>query len=167
MYPPRIPNLLVNERTVNIDPKALLAESNNPNRYPLAPGPAPNLPGEALLPYLRSKAETKLIKAYLIKKVHERIVLTEPEKSYIRYWMEQIKQCTDESMLRNTCIRPDFTDLTFAQLSGMDRYNLNAVPLVHLTPDLVQYGLTDLILELSHFLDYSTIETVSAQISHV
>ncbi len=120
----------------------------------------PNLPGELLLARARVRAETKLIKSRLMKKLHEGLELSETEKAYIKNWIEQIKRCGDELKAGSTCVPMLPTDMTFSQLSTLDRYNLNAIPLVQLSPDLGSYGLTDLALELSQFVDDSTLDLV-------
>lgn len=108
----------------------------------------------------RLEAEAKLVKASLIKKIHEGTPLTDLEKNYIKKWLQEISLCPDEDSLRSVMVPKNISTLTYSNLSAWDRYNLNAIPMVSIQPEHANFALNDLILELSHFIDPNSIQAV-------
>lgn len=141
---------------MHIDPTSL-----NPTTIMKESRALPDVHPEALLLYYRKLAEAKLIKSYLLKKLHEGQTLTAIDKQYISHWKKQIVNCKNEDQLSFTCLPNKPTDMRIEELSGIDKYNLNSIPLVKFSPEMGKYGVTDIILELSHFLDDSTIGAVN------
>jgi hypothetical protein len=66
---------------------------------------------------------------------------------------------------RESMMPSNFSDMKYSDLSSPDLYALNSVPNVEF--DLTQHGkylISDLILELDHFLDQETIEKIELEI---
>jgi hypothetical protein len=127
--------------------------------FPLEDRPIPDLPGEVLLEQHRRRAEAKLIKASIMKKVYDGIELSNIEKSYVNKWFNEIRG-SEEDNVGNTCIPKKESKLTLVELTGMDRYKLNSIPLVNITNEYKDFALSDLIFEISHFIDTSFVESV-------
>jgi hypothetical protein len=113
----------------------------------------------------RARAEAKLIKCALLKKIHEKTPLSNIEQRYLRRWVAAIKACKDESEVGATCVPIQTSKLSLRALTPLDRYSLNTIPYVAITPDLDHFGVSDLVLELSHFFDTATVEAVCAGIA--
>jgi len=128
--------------------------------FPLEDRPVPDLPGELLLGQHRKRAETKLIKASIMKKVYDGIELSEIEKKYVKKWFNELRE-SEEDNVNNTCVSKKESKLTLVELTGMDRYKLNNIPLVNITNEYKDFALSDFIFEISHFIDNSFVESVT------
>jgi hypothetical protein len=117
----------------------------------------------------RRKAESKLIKLRILKKLHDGIDLSKIEEDYKAQWKKSIKST---NLLSNSLISQEnvldldsiflpesFTTRAINSLSNLDKKELSQLQYFNI--DAVKHlALSDLILELSGFYDESLINRV-------
>lgn len=87
----------------------------------------------------RRIAETKLIKARLLWKLHEEQSLSMIEKKYLKKWVESIeKGAGDFNQIEMTMLAPHITRLTLGNLDSQDKKLLLRFNQVNLTDEAVR-----------------------------
>ena len=124
-----------------------------------------------MLDLKRRKAETKLIKLRLIKKLHEGLSLSQAEGEYLKRWREAVQTSALTGILTiysiyNLIIDLDlvmvpekWTPRSIGSLSKNDQSGFEDLDFVNWEA-LKPVSLNDLILELSLFYDDSAIQRV-------
>ena len=116
----------------------------------------------------RRRSEAKLIKLKLIYKLYTTDhQLTGNEKKYLQAWIKSIKEDKDRNLLnlRDTMLPATSTKLTVNDIDAKTMYSFNSVSKVSLDRDLHgAFSLSDLVLELSHFLDEEVVNKVETEI---
>lgn len=110
----------------------------------------------------RREAESNLIKTKILHKLHEDRPLTSNEKAYLKRWNEELKSGKYLSV-RDCMVPNDHSQKTLGALSSSDKQHLHSLALVD-TSGLDAYALNDVVLELNHFLDTKTIQTVQKEV---
>jgi hypothetical protein len=95
----------------------------------------------------RCKAEAKLVKASLLKKIYSNASLTAGQLKYLQTWLKELKKA---SLFDRVLVPESPTLLKVGRLSNEDKVWLASFPGVALGDQL---SLNDLVLELSHFID--------------
>lgn len=110
-------------------------------------------------------AESKLIKSKILYKIHYGKDLTEKEQLYRKRWVKDLKEKRNLLDARESMLPKSFSNLKYQDLSANDMYALNSVPNVEFQVEKhADFFLTDLILELGHFLDQEPVEKVELEI---
>ena len=126
------------------------------------------LTGEEFLELTRRRSETKLIKLKIIYKLYNTDhQLTGNEKNYLAAWIKSIKQDQHTNLLnlRDSMLPGSSTKLSINDLDAKTIYSFNSVSKVNLDRDIHGgYSLSDLVLELSHFLDEEVVNKVETEI---
>jgi hypothetical protein len=151
---------VIKRNVFNYDLETLLRDENNYNRDPELY--SEDVADDYILAKKRREAESKLIKTKIIYKLHTDSPLTKNEMAYLKQWNSQIR--TSNFVDLETCMLPSsHSSLSLSSLSNNDISHLNALPLVDLS-HLSEYALNDLVLELSHLLDSSTITSIQQEV---
>lgn len=116
----------------------------------------------------RKRAETKLIKNKIIYKLDQEKELSANEEKYLKKWVEHLKKddnCNIQNA-RDAMVPASFSNLNIGDaLSAEDIFTFNQIPNVEI--DRKKHGgfaLSDLVLELSHFLDEEVTNRVDMDI---
>jgi hypothetical protein len=126
-----------------------------------------NITDEEYLEQFRRRAEAKIIKSKIIYKLNEKIELSANEKQYLRLWVSDIKDRKDRNLgnLRESMVPQTSTKLTIGDIEAKSLYALNSVSRVALERESHgQFSLSDLVVELSHFLDEEVVNKVETEI---
>jgi hypothetical protein len=132
---------------------------------------------EAYLEQFRKRAEAKLIKTKIIYKLYNReesaqggaapLDLTKNEQLYLNKWVSDIKNGKDRNLmnLRDSMVPQIPTKLTVEDLDAKTLYALNSVSKVSIEREKHgQFSVSDLVVELSHFLDEDVVNKVETEI---
>jgi hypothetical protein len=127
------------------------------------------LTDEQYLEQSRRRAEAKLIKMMLIHKLYNAGGdLTANEKAYLKQWVNDIKQSKERNLLnlRDSMLpKKGSSKLTLNTIDAKSLYALNSISRVNIDRERHGgYALSDLVLELSHFLDEEVINKVETEI---
>jgi len=117
----------------------------------------------------RRRAEAKLIKMKLIHKLYNSTQeLTQNESTYLKQWVSDIKVSKERNLLnlRDSMLpKRGSSKLTLSALDAQSLYALNSISRVNIdTERHGAYALSDLVLELSHFLDEEVVNKVETEI---
>ena len=122
---------------------------------------------EEYLESYRRRAEAKLIKSKIIFKVNTGSDLSSNEKIYLKQWVADIKERKDRNLgnLRDSMVPPTPTKLTIGEVEAKSLYALNSVSRVSFERERHGlYSLSDLVVELSHFLDEDVVNKIETEI---
>jgi hypothetical protein len=132
---------------------------------------------EAYLEQFRKRAEAKLIKTKIIYKLYNKdesaqggagpLDLTKNEQLYLNKWVSDIKSGKDRNLmnLRDSMVPQTPTKLTVGDLDAKTLYALNSVSKVSIEREKHgQFSVSDLVVELSHFLDEDVVNKVETEI---
>ena len=127
------------------------------------------LTDEAYLEQYRRRAEAKLIKSKIIYKLSEKASeeLSANEREYLRQWVADVRDRKDRNLanLRDSMVPQTSTKLTIGDIEAKSLYALNSVSRVALERESHgQFSLSDLVVELSHFLDEEVVNKVETEI---
>jgi len=117
---------------------------------------------ESMLDLKRRKAETKLIKLRIIKKLYEQQALSKLETEYLKKWKESIKSSSLND-LDLTMVPKESSKKVVRSLSQKDKDSFGGLDFFNLS-SIENLALTDLILEISLFYDESVISRVESQL---
>lgn len=144
--------LVKSEFIYDVEPE-LLDESLSDDRY---------------LNLARRRAEAKLIKLKLIHKLYQGgEELTANERLYLKQWVGDLKSGKERNLLnlRDSMLPKHNTHLTINDLDAKTLYTLNSISRVNIDRERHGvYALSDLVLELSHFLDEEVVNKVETEI---
>lgn len=93
--------------------------------------------------------------------------LTTNERLYLKQWMSDLKSGKDRNLLnlRDSMLPKTHTKLTIGDVEANSMYALNSIPRVHFDRERHgHYSLSDLVVELSHFLDEEVVNKVETEI---
>ena len=107
----------------------------------------------------RIQAERNLILLKIVVKLLNNIALSETERKYIKSLAAKAEKCNLNN-IELLGMKNSVTDLTFAELSPNDLYSLNCLYNVEINEKANKFSLSELCLELSHFVDNSTINKI-------
>ena len=129
----------------------------------------PTLVSEEYLEQFRRRAEAKLIKMKIIYKLYnkEHGDLSANEKQYLKQWMNDIKSGKDRNLnnLRDSMVPKSSTKLSIGDVEAKSLYALNSISRVNLDRERHgAYSLSDLIVEISHFLDEEVVNKVETEV---
>lgn len=122
---------------------------------------------EDYLERYRRRAEAKLIKSKIIFKVNTGSELSSNEKIYLKQWVADIKERKDCNLgnLRDSMVPQTSTKLTMGEVEAKSLYALNSVSRVSFERERHgMYSLSDLVVELSHFLDEDVVNKIETEI---
>jgi hypothetical protein len=127
---------------------------------------------EEYLQMYRRRAEAKLIKSKIIYKVTTTeggatSELTPNEKTYLKQWVADIKERKDRNLgnLRDSMVPGSPTKLTIGEVEAKSLYALNSVSRVSFERERHGlYSMSDLVVELSHFLDEDVVNKIETEI---
>lgn len=111
----------------------------------------------------RRRAETKLIKSRIIYRMHHDLPLSSAEDRYLQQWLSALTESTEINILnhRDSMLQQHFTQSSINDLRAEDVYTLNRIPNVDIDRERHgAFGLSDLVLELAHFLDGEAVDRV-------
>ena len=128
----------------------------------------PTLTSEQYLEQYRRRAESRLIKSKIILKLWQaggaRADLTVNERLYLKKWVDDL-QTRNLLTLRDSMVPQEVTRLTIGDMEATSIYALNSISRVGLERDIHgAYSLSDLIVEVSHFLDEEVVNKVETEI---
>jgi len=118
----------------------------------------------------RRRAETKLIKSKIIYKLYgssseTKVDLTPNEKLYLKQWVKDVNKGRNLLNLRDSMVPKEHTKLTIGDIDAKTLYTLNSVSRVALERERHgEYSLSDLVVELSHFLDEEVVNKVETEL---
>jgi hypothetical protein len=123
---------------------------------------------EEFLKYKRLQAERNIILFKIIVKLSVEAKLSENEVAYTKLLTENVRNANLLNV-QEVLTRDSYTSLKLTDLSPNDIYQLNTLPNVDINDTLGSFSLSELILELNHFIDnntilkfiYSTFEVIS------
>ena len=127
----------------------------------------PSITDEQYLAQSRIRAEAKLIKLKLIYKLYNSQELSANEKTYLKQWVSDIKQGKDRNLLnlRDSMVPKQSTQLTINAIDAKSLYALNSISRVNIDRERHgNFALSDLVLELSHFLDEDVVNKIETEI---
>mmetsp|Transcript_18829 Transcript_18829/g.16279 ORF Transcript_18829/g.16279 Transcript_18829/m.16279 type:complete len:251 (-) Transcript_18829:502-1254(-) len=111
-----------------------------------------------MLDIKRRKAETKLIKLRIIKKLHENASLSSIEKEYVKKWRKAIED-SNLSDMDMIMVNERMAMTPYQQLSQKDKEFFEDLDFVH-TPSIQEIALNDLILEIATLYDDGIISKI-------
>lgn len=117
---------------------------------------------ENMLDLKRRKAETKLIKLRIIKKLYEQQALSKLETEYLKKWRESVKTSSLND-LDLAMVPKDFSKRVVGSISEKDQNSFRSLDFFNLDA-IENLALSDLVLETSLFYDDSIISRVESQI---
>lgn len=116
----------------------------------------------------RRRAEAKLIKSKIIYKLHSaKVELSPLERQYLKQWVADLKNGKDRTLmnLRDSMLPKEHTKLTMGDVEAKSLYALNSISKVQIERDRHgSYSLSDLVVELSHFLDEEVVNRVETEV---
>ena len=122
---------------------------------------------EEYLERFRRRAEAKMIKSKIIYKINSGSELSQNEKVYLKQWVADIKDRKDRNLgnLRDSMVPESSTKLTIGEIEAKSLYALNSVSRVSFERERHgQYSLSDLVVELSHFLDEDVVNKIETEV---
>ena len=115
----------------------------------------------------RCRAEADLIKGRIAYKIHQKIPLSNNENKYLNVWMNKSSQTIALLPQPDILVPAEPTKLTLAEaFSADDFYSINALSRVSIQGDDQKHAiaLSDVVLELSHFIDHNTVRKVELSV---
>jgi len=104
----------------------------------------------------RIKAERNMILTIIIYKAFNDKLITKNERKYIKVLQDLINS-SDLLSFEKVGLTPHLTKLKISDLTSEDLNLINSLPNTNFMPDHKEYSLSELILELSHFIDNNTL----------
>jgi len=151
---------VIKRKDFHYDLETLVRDENNYDRN--AEVYSTDISDEYFLLKRRREAEANFIKTKIIHKLHKDAPLSKSETKYLKEWNTQISDSKYFNI--DKCMVPaEPCSYTIGNLGREDNQHLNSVPLVNVK-GLEKYAINDLILELNHFLDKNTIETIEKEV---
>jgi len=157
--------VLVKSYDFQIDFKALSKQTDIESLYDYKNDPdfrRSNRNLQDMLNLKRRKAETKLIKLRIIKKLHEGKDLSAVEVEYLKKWKQSVQESPLVDLDLNM-VPENYTKRSIGSLSEKDRNNFDKLDFFEINA-LSSLGLTDLILEVGLFFDDATIKRLESQL---
>lgn len=127
----------------------------------------PDMPDSLFVRQQRKRAETKLIKTKIIYKMDQGLELSGNEQEYLSRWVKQLNDGENYNINnhRDSMVQDQHTSQNINGLSAEDIFTLNQIPNVSLERKKHgNYALSDLVLEVAHFLDEEVVNRVEMEI---